>query len=76
MARTIFYMHIWLSGVLAICIKQVFSYVFIKTFLIIKLVPLIETSEPVNKLLGVPQIEIWANLPLLFLNKFYIIEKW
>ena len=46
MAKTNIYMHISLSGVLAICTKQVFSYVFIKTFLIIKLVPLIETSEP------------------------------
>ena len=46
MAKTIIYMHIWLSGVVAICIKQVFPYVFIKIFLIISLVPLIETREP------------------------------
>ena len=26
------YMHIWLGGVLAICVKQVFSYIFIKHF--------------------------------------------
>ena len=32
MAKTNIYMHIWLGGVLAICIKQVFSYNFHKPF--------------------------------------------
>ena len=36
MAKTIYYMHIWLSGVLAICIEQVFSYLFGKTDFLFK----------------------------------------